>query len=60
MCIRDRFGQAKGRSRTIGFMLSPTPQADPAHVANSAPLMSWANAVHLGWAPHGAMKVVFE
>ncbi|CAK0793930.1 unnamed protein product, partial [Prorocentrum cordatum] len=54
------FGAARGRSRTIGFTLSPAPLSEPTFVANFAPLAFWAAAVRHRWVSEGDMVLVFE
>ena len=35
------FGPARGRSRTIQYWLSRSPEADPSFVSNSLPVLAW-------------------
>ena len=54
------FGAPRGRSRTIEFMLSEDPKADPTYDANALPLVTWLKALWKGWATQDQMKLAFK
>ena len=54
------FGAPRGRSRTIEFMLSDDPKADPTYDANALPLVTWLKAIWKGWATPNQMKVALN
>eukprot|EP00959_Pyramimonas_sp_CCMP1952_P177083 3701255-Pyramimonas_sp.AAC.1 len=54
------FGTAKGRSRTLEFMLSSNPASDPEYQANFLPLIAWSRAAREGWAATEAMRACFS
>ena len=54
------FGAPRGRSRTIEFMLSEDPKADPTYDANALPLVTWLKALWKGWATQDQMRLAFK
>eukprot|EP00959_Pyramimonas_sp_CCMP1952_P148105 3098995-Pyramimonas_sp.AAC.1 len=52
-------GTAKGRSRTLEFMLSSNPASDPGLQANILPLIAWSRAAREGWADAETMRACF-
>eukprot|EP00959_Pyramimonas_sp_CCMP1952_P384040 8048599-Pyramimonas_sp.AAC.1 len=54
------FGTAKGRSRTLEFMLSSNPASYPEYQANILPPVAWSRAGREGWAAAETMRACFS
>ena len=53
------FGPAAGKSRTLQFLLSADPKADPIYAANALPLVFWGRAIVEGWASRATVASTF-
>eukprot|EP00959_Pyramimonas_sp_CCMP1952_P065011 1357291-Pyramimonas_sp.AAC.1 len=52
-------GTAKGRSRTLEFVLFSNPATDLEYQANILPLIAWSRAAREGWAAAETMRACF-
>ena len=54
------FGPARGRSRTLQFLLNQDHQLDPTYKANSLPLCMWLQAILHGWVPKSMLATCWR
>eukprot|EP00959_Pyramimonas_sp_CCMP1952_P043786 915064-Pyramimonas_sp.AAC.1 len=54
-----QFGSARGRSRTMEFLLSHCPRSDPTFIADEYPLAYWMKAKWEQWVRPKAMALAF-